>query len=88
MNERSRSNQRMLGLGLGLTLALLLLALLLSVLRLRTNPARATALPVYGQVADFLLTNSMARRFRSPTSSAGFGSRTLSSRAAPGRARA
>ncbi|HPC59345.1 MAG TPA: SCO family protein [Verrucomicrobiota bacterium] len=57
MNERSRSNQRMLGLGLGLTLALLLLALLLSVLRLRTNPARATALPVYGQVADFLLTN-------------------------------
>lgn len=57
MNERVRSSERFLWVGLGLTLAVVFLALLLGVLRLRMSQARAQALPVYGQVSDFVLTN-------------------------------
>ncbi|HWI59946.1 MAG TPA: SCO family protein [Bacillota bacterium] len=46
-------------MGLGLTAVLLFLALLLAVLKFQA--ARSTSLPVYGQVADFALTNQDSR---------------------------
>lgn len=49
--------ERLVWLGLGLTTALLLLGCLLGLLRIRAQMGKP--LPVYGQVADFTLTNQM-----------------------------
>ena len=49
----------MICVGLGLTSALLLLALFLGALRTQSSPGKP--LPIYGQVADFTLTNQFGR---------------------------
>jgi protein SCO1 len=59
MRERLGITGRMIWVGLGLTLALVLLASWLAALTLRSTSAKP--LPVYGQVADFALTNQNGR---------------------------
>jgi protein SCO1/2 len=61
MNEEPRYINRLTWLGLGLAGALLVLALLLATFR--TGPWLGKPLPVYGQVADFTLTNQNEQRF-------------------------
>jgi len=55
MSPAAPRTERLVWLGLGLTGALLLLACLLGVLKVRAG--FGTPLPIYGQVADFTLTN-------------------------------
>ncbi|HZR16044.1 MAG TPA: SCO family protein [Verrucomicrobiae bacterium] len=55
MNPYSRQTTRLLWLGLALTATLLVLAFLLAAFKSRA--AKARSLPVYGQVASFVLTN-------------------------------
>ncbi|HYG36753.1 MAG TPA: SCO family protein [Clostridia bacterium] len=59
MNERVQQTNRLIWVGLGLTAALLVLAFLLATLRARALLGKP--LPVYGQVADFTLTNQMGQ---------------------------
>ena len=58
--QRVPQTDRLVWIGLGLTGALLLLALLLGTLKFRA--ALGKPLPVYGQVADFALTNQFGKR--------------------------
>jgi len=55
VENQARRTSRVLWIGLGLSLGVLVLAWLLAMLNSRAN--RAGPLPVYGQVADFVLTN-------------------------------
>ena len=58
MSEQAQKSSSAIWVGLGLTLALLLAVIAYGVLLPRsTGKAPATALPVYGQVGDFTLTN-------------------------------
>lgn len=59
MNPVSSHTSRVLWLGLGLTAALLVLAFLLATLKM--GAALGKTLPVYGQVAEFTLTNQDGR---------------------------
>ncbi len=59
MNEVPRHTSRVLWIGLALTAALLVLAFLLATLRMGASLGKP--LPVYGQIADFTLTNQDAR---------------------------
>jgi protein SCO1/2 len=58
VNPHPRHTTRLLWLGLAFTAALLVLAFLLATFK--TRAARRHALPVYGQVASFVLTNQDA----------------------------
>src|SRR5262249_3360510 len=58
-SPRAPHADRLVWAGLGLATALLLLALLLGTLKLRN--ALGKPLPVYGQVADFTLTNHFGK---------------------------
>jgi protein SCO1/2 len=60
MNPTIRQNHRLVWVGIGLTLALVLLAFGLN--GLRGHAPSEKPLPVYGQVADFNLTNQLGRR--------------------------
>jgi protein SCO1 len=55
MSPKPPRTERLVWVGLGLTIALLLLASWLAVLKVRAGFGKP--LPVYGQVADFVLTN-------------------------------
>src|SRR6266487_6271797 len=55
MNDRLRRTDRLLWMGVALTVSLLLVTSLLAALRARAE--RTRALPVYGKIADFTLTN-------------------------------
>jgi len=59
MSQRLPQAERLIWVGLGLTVALLLLTSLLAVLKRRAGFGKP--LPVYGQVADFALTNQNSR---------------------------
>jgi len=59
MNQRTLLPDRLVWVGLGLTTALLLLALLLGTLKTRST--RGEPPPVYGQVAEFTLTNQFGQ---------------------------
>lgn len=59
MNPVLRKADRLVWLGLGLAIAMLLLAALLAALRVRASFGKP--LPVYGQVADFALTNQLGQ---------------------------
>src|SRR6266404_221268 len=55
MNDRVRRTDWLLWMGVALTVCLLLVTSLLAALRVRAG--RGKPLPVYGQIADFTLTN-------------------------------
>jgi protein SCO1/2 len=59
MNQRTLLPDRLVWVGLGLTTALLLLALLLGTLKTRSSFGKPP--PVYGQVAEFTLTNQFGQ---------------------------
>lgn len=59
MNEVPRHTSRVLWIGLGLTATLLVLAFLLATFKM--GAAFGKPLPIYGQVADFTLTNQDGR---------------------------
>jgi cytochrome oxidase Cu insertion factor (SCO1/SenC/PrrC family) len=59
MSAKPPRTERLVWVGLGLTIALLLLASLLALLKLQAGFGKP--LPVYGQVADFTLTNQNGR---------------------------
>lgn len=59
MSAKPPRIERLVWVGLGLTIALLLLASLLALLKLQAGFGKP--LPVYGQVADFALTNQNGR---------------------------
>ena len=59
MSAKPPRTERLVWIGLALTIALLLLASLLAMLKVRSGFGKP--LPVYGQVADFSLTNQTGR---------------------------
>ncbi|HTL57404.1 MAG TPA: SCO family protein [Candidatus Limnocylindrales bacterium] len=60
MSAKPPRTERLVWIGLGLTIALLLLASLLALLKVRAGFGKS--LPLYGQVADFALTNQNGQR--------------------------